>query len=342
MKAQYIDNGQPGYGKIIFSEALFPGSPWSVSIQRASDKKFMTGKRQNPWVGEAIFLAMEGETPADGTLVLKFGPDVVDQLDPQEQYALILKGNGPEEKARLRVENITYSAASSLGNPAPEPQAPPVVQPAPQVPVQEPEHESAVETTPEPLQMPQNRAETPKNNKLWLWTLVALIFLACTVWFVLDFRKSNETASTSLQTAGQTAAPKAEQPQKEPGTEEQVRKFFLGGSMSPKDAVALAAKLPRNTPAEQDAVYRLWYFAAENGENSILPMYGESLDPSMPKFGSIEKNGTEAWKIYEKMKAADPQKADAAMQRLKSWLAKEESQGNVKARDWLLAINQGR
>ncbi len=353
MKAQYRDNGSPGYGQLILTEALFPDSPWTMSLQRASDKKFLTGRTRNPWVGETVFLAVDGGAGPDGSLIINIGPVIVDQLDPQEQYAITIRGEGQEARGRLRVVSVTYSAAGSLGTPTAESQAsrqpapalPPETEPQPQAEPQSPSQPNPAETPPrtqEPLQMPP--ANVPAKSKTWRWAILALLVAGCIAWFVLDPRKDSDKPAPPA-----TSKPEPEQivtmppkPAAEPGVEEQVRKFFASGNITPNAAAALAAKLQQKSPAEKDAVYRLLYFAAENGDTSVLPKYGESLDPSVPQFGTIKKDAVEAWAIYKRLKQTSPQAADAAMERLYSWLKKEAGLGNAQARDWLRQIDKNR
>lgn len=320
MKAKYEEGGQPGYGRIVLSEAIFPGSPWNIAIQRSSDQNYLTVSKGKAWVGETIYLPVDGEALADGTLAIAVGKEVVDNLDPQEQYAISLRGDGQDVKGRLRINGITYSAAGRLGVPPEKEQQPePAQQEAQKTPVQEAG----------PLEMPQSAASV--SPKIWRWAIPALLVIGCAAWLLLEPRRER---------APEPAFPKVERPAPQAaGAEEQVRWFFTAGSGTPQAAAALAAELPRKTDADKDAIYRLWYFAAENGENSVLPMYGNALDPSTPKFGSIEKNGAEAWNIYKKWQTIEPEKADAALQRLASWLARETSQGNAHARDWLFRID---
>lgn len=333
-----MDTGQPGNGKIIFSEGLPPYGPWSVAIQRASDKKFLTGKPGNPWVGETILLPAQGAPMQDGSLAINLGPEIVDCLDPQEQYSITLAGTGPDEKARLRVENITYSAARDLGRSARQPESE-------SQPAAVPDQQATSAPVSEPLQIAPNPPVRTNGKAVWRWAILALLALGCLAWYVFDPRSgdSPEPAPAPVAEPAQKQ-PSQTQPAlaRKPGTEEQVKNFFSSPNITPQGAATLAAGLSRNTPAEQDAVYRLLYFAAENGENSVLPMYAGSLDPAMPGFGSIEKNAVEAWKVYEKMAETDPHKARAAMQRLHDWLSREAAGGNAKARDWLLKIDSPR
>ena len=119
-----------------------------------------------------------------------------------------------------------------------------------------------------------------------------------------------------------------------PGAEERVRLFFSGQGRTPEAAAQLSRELPRETPAEQDAVYRLYYFAGEHGEQSILLEYAACLDPAKPQWGSIGKDAPAAWRIYEKAKATQPG-AVAAQNNLKSWLEQKAAAGDAQAALWL-------
>lgn len=122
--------------------------------------------------------------------------------------------------------------------------------------------------------------------------------------------------------------------------EEEVVRFFKSSDRSGAKAVELAKRLSHTTVAEQDALFRLYYFAGEHGGKDILLDYAACLDPSKPAWGTIEKNAPDAWRIYDKAKA-DPElagKAEAAQTALRAWLREEETKGSAKAREWLLQL----
>lgn len=341
MKVEYVEGGQAGYGSLVFSGAILPEEPWKVAIQRGSDQKYLTGKKQNPWVGEIFFIDLNGKAAQDSSVTLDVGPGIVDNLDQQENYRITLRGNGGEElRSRLQISAINYSPGGSLDNTAdvaqtdapeqtPEkPEPSPIPEPAPEP---EPAPAPAPEPAPERLEMErQPQGTSPKVHYL-RWGLIGLLVLACIAWFWFDPRNKQEPASS--QTSEE--APKLLPPQ---SSEDQVRGFFKSGKMTPKQAAELAAKLPKGTPGEKDAVYRLYYFAAENGEPSVLLAYAACLDPSQPAWGSIEKNALEAWNAYKK--APDQEKAAQAMTHLRGWLEDQARSGNRKAAQWLAEIEK--
>lgn len=139
--------------------------------------------------------------------------------------------------------------------------------------------------------------------------------------------------------------PKPQPPQPEPppapapppalSADERVKAFFSGPDRSPAGATQLARELPKESPADQDAVYRLWSYAADKGEPGALMDYAACLDPAKPQWGSIGKDALAAWENYEKAKTGNPAAAEEAQQNLKVWLEREAASGNEEARDWL-------
>lgn len=336
MKIEYKEDTRPGYGKLIFSEAIIPEEPWKISIQRGSDKQFLSPEAKNPWVGASFFIELAGAGQADGSLALEVGPDIVDRLDQQEVYRLGLKGaDGEPQKAQLRVASINYTPGGSLDNTAdisietrePEPVAKPEPRP-------EPKPEPKTGPIPEKLEFEGAKPAAKSGRSLWRWALLGVLLLACLAWYWLDQRKKEEPAAETPQVAEQ---PKAA-PQQEQSVEEQVRQFFGGGRMSPGQAMELARKLRSAAPDEQDAIYRLYYFAAQNGEPSALFAYASCLDPSKPAWGTIEKSAPEAWNYYKK--SPDQEKAAAAMTQMREWLEEKSRAGDAQAAAWLKEIEQ--
>lgn len=352
MKASYQEGEKPGYGSLVFSQALIPEDPWSVSIQRGSDKKFLTGRPANPWVSETFFMQLNGHALEDGGLALDVGPQIVDRLDQQEPYRIQLKGSdGNPVSGRLNITSINYSPSGSLGNtadvqiqeeevsaPPPEPEPAPEPEPV-QETEPEPEEQPGPEPAPERLEM-----EAPKASPVMRylrWGLLVLLVIACLAWYFLDPRgKETGQVAEAPKTEEPAASEKAPAAEDARSAEEQVAGFFRSGTMTPKQAMELAAKLPRETVGQQDAIYRLYYFAADNNEPGSLLEYGACLDPSRPAWGSIDKNAVEAWDAYRK--ADNQEKAAQAMTHLRGWLEDQSRAGDKKAAQWLREIeNRG-
>lgn len=324
MKIEYKESGDPGYGELVFSEAILPDPPWQVAIQRGSDQGFLSASAQKPWVSEIYFNQLTGSVEPDGSLALNVGPEIVDRLDQQDSYRIQIKGeDGNILKGMLKIPSIAHSAAGSLNNTARAKQegkpVPEIKKPSPQ-----PKPEAAPNPGPEKLEMVEQTIKHSPGMRLIRWGLLGLLVIACFCWYWFD--------------------PRNHEPQEQPApvaplsVEDQVRNFFKGERMSPLAAAELAARLPKNTPQEQDAVYRLYYYAADNGEPSALFPYAQALDPSMPAFGTIEKDAPEAWNAYRK--APDQDKAAKAMTQLRGWLEDESQRGNREAANWLREIER--
>lgn len=318
MNVEYRNDSEVGYGSLFFSGEALPPGPWSVSIQRGTDKYFLTGAQPAYWVGEAFFMPLQGTLSQDGSLRLALAPEQVNQLDQQEQYLVHLKGNsGAMLKGRLRIHDITYSPSGNRnctpGAPSPTSQAP------------ESRTAGQPAATAPPAGNDPAQAASPdqdKNRRLWRWALVAILILLCCAWYLFDPRKNDSPGEGMADNAPRAAT-----------IEEQVRAFFKGEHASPKNAHSLSLKLSPKTKSEQDAVYRLYYFAAENDEPDAMLNYAACLDPSKPQWGSIEKNAPAAWEAY--IKSSEPEKAAEAMKEMRSWLQKEADIGNSQAQVWL-------
>ncbi len=148
--------------------------------------------------------------------------------------------------------------------------------------------------------------------------------------------KSTAKESTPEDTPAPQAAPAAQAPT----TEEAVTTFFGGKQYTPAAAAKLSRTLARETQADQDAIYRLYYFAGENGEASVLMDYAACLDPSRPAWGSIHKDPVLAWGVYEKARAAGISQAESAQQSMKQWLQQKASAGDAQAVYWLRSMPQ--
>lgn len=351
MKVIYEDDALSGggHGYLLFSDMKFPVGTLSFAVMRASDHQFATGI-QGSWAGEKNFFPI-GENPGqDGVLQVAIGPDIVDGLDPQETYAVILKGgDGKEERKILQIRNITYSPAESLDNTGSlrEKEASSgSVKPAPEIRLEKMEdsakRENEAVQEQKPLDMPPPPPEKKKSG-FWRWVILALLLLGCLAWYFLDPRKDQENVG-SMPNEPQKSANSGQQkpyaPQPAPkASGETPRIFFRGEEVTPAAAVDLARKLPKNTKTEQDEIYRLLYFAARHGESSVLMEYGACLDPSRPGWGTIGKDAPLAYEAYSNARAKYPEEAEKSRQELLKWL-RENAPRNNQAKVWLEEINK--
>lgn len=354
MKISYSDDTQkgPGHGIFTFSEALFPDGPYTMAVLRASDQASLAATDQGAaWVGESRFMPVDAEVTPEGGLAIAIGPGVVNALDPLEQYLVTLKpGQGDPLKARLQVRGITYSPDRALDNtgmkaqeaaPAKAAQPKPEPEPKPE-PAPRPEPAPA-EAAAEPLRMnpepPAGEVTRPARRMspvLVVAVLAALLAGGLATWKFFDSKAQEEEAALSGKPGPE--APATTLPATPKTAEEQVRAFFSGPDVTAAAALKLAGELPRNTPAEQDALYRLYYFAAGQEAPGAFMPYAASLDPAEPKWGTIEKDAAAAYAAYAKAAASDPKVAKQALEaqtRLRAWLEREAGAGNAQARAWL-------
>ncbi|MDE7241896.1 hypothetical protein [Desulfovibrio sp.] len=351
MKISYSDDTQkgPGHGIFTFSETLFPDGPYSMAVLRASDHAYLAGGAGGGtvWVGETRFMPVRAETTPEGGITVPVGPEVVDALDPLEKYLVTLKPEqGDELKARLQVaDGITYSPDRRLDNTGMRaqdaaPPSPPASEPVAPAGAETSAAVTAAETpltlSPEPP-APAPSAPRKPNPVLIVALLAALLAGGLATWKFFDSKAREEQAALSGKSET-PAAPATELPPTQKSAEEQVRAFFSGPDVTAKAALNLAAQLPKATPPEQDALYRLYYFAAESEAPAAFMPYAACLDPAEPQWGTIEKDAAAAYAAYAKAAASDPKVAKAALEaqtRLRAWLERESAAGNARARAWL-------
>ena len=92
----------------------------------------------------------------------------------------------------------------------------------------------------------------------------------------------------------------------------------------------LADDLDSETSEQQDAVFRLYYYAAGEGSQQAAMRYAECVDPSLPAWGTIRKDGAEAWYYYGQVPDGESARA-----RLKQWTEQAAGRGDPAAANWL-------
>lgn len=105
---------------------------------------------------------------------------------------------------------------------------------------------------------------------------------------------------------------------------------FFSGERSPEAAMKLAGELDATTVEQQDALFRLYYYAASEDYPEGAKRYAECLDPSLPAWGTIGKDGAEAWYYYGK--SPNGESARAA---LRAWAEQAAQKGDYQATEWL-------
>jgi len=180
---------------------------------------------------------------------------------------------------------------------------PAVEEPKAEAPVEEPKAETPVEEPKAETPVEEPKAETPVEEP---------------------------KAKTPVE------EPKAKTPAEEPKTvvlsaKEQISAFLKDKSRTPQKAMELLDSLEIKTKEEQDAAFKLIYFAAMKDETAAIRRYAECMDPRTEQWGSIKKDAVEAYEYYGKINDSEAQSA------LKSYLD-EKATTDATAKEWLEKI----
>ena len=111
---------------------------------------------------------------------------------------------------------------------------------------------------------------------------------------------------------------------------ERIAEFLFAGERTPESAMKLAGELDADTVEQQDALFRLYYYAASADNPEGAQRYAECVDPSRPAWGTIGKDGAEAWYYYGK--SPEGESARAA---LRQWAEQAAQKGDAQAAAWL-------
>lgn len=200
------------------------------------------------------------------------------------------------------------------------------------------------------MSLPEESYETEKKRSLWwLWLILLILFLGALGvggWFAYDkyfYKFFDKTPPVDTSAPAPEAPKSVETPpvaDRSKTARQQVDLFFQGQNVDPEQAYRLSQELPRGSQADQDAVYRLLYFASQNDVPGASLQLGDCLDPSTAAFGSINKDGAEAAAAYKKAEKTEPEKARAALNKLMQWLENQANAGNQQARQWLSQIGR--
>lgn len=230
----------------------------------------------------------------------------------------------------------------------------------PQYPDQLPYPEQADQYPPQyPDQPPYPDYVKPRKSGALMWTIIIIIILLLAggggaYYYMYKDQGFNPFAKKEtpdvMQDSASVAAQRAEdearraqarlrqeeraQQAQQGDTVARVNQFFAG-QRDPVTAMRLAQEVPKDTSEQKDAVFRLYYYAAQTGEPEAMRMYAESIDPSKPAWGTIKKDGAEAWAYYGRLPDGQGEEARA---KLKEWTENQARTGNSAARDWLSSM----
>ncbi|MDR2801044.1 MAG: hypothetical protein LBB52_07250 [Desulfovibrio sp.] len=374
MKTQFENDERRGRGYAAFycAELSDPAASYLFSLCRASDMTFLG---LSGWQSAEEKHRPDSQERDDTGAVLHVGPAIVDCLDENENYRLTLYADGlAAQKTSFSITTVyrSLSAASGAlqintpkGEPkvAPEPAQEAMLEPVPEAvsvksnkilplaigflilallaaggawwfmrqntsasaPVAEQKNEPG--KTAEPDKDPgQTTAETGEEA----------------VEEAKPGAAEEVAAQEAPQQAPQTSGHETPQTASEPilSAREKTR-VYLGGTPDAKGAMELSRSLLASPEGKEtdtlDAVYRLFYFASRQGDVGAALSLATIVDPVAPAWGSIPKNGSEAWSYYTKVAGERPE-AVRALETLKKWLENEAAQGNAQALRWIEEI----
>lgn len=341
MKISYANDAAKGagHGFLELRGASLDAGPCRLSLQRSSDHRFLGPAGQ--WSSQKSFLTLEGRQH-ESCFQIPLGPEIVDNLAPGETCRVSLTDSGGHEiSGTFQAREIAFSPAGTVDNAlvpqGGEPEAP--EQPAPREPAaEEPEVQQA---EPLVLEGTSERRTDPRR-----WRIPALLLLAGIVlaWYFLHTPPSGtapagrEEAAARVEQPTQTPGGNAVTPTPgpAPGAPQRVRDFFLSPAPSAESAMSLAGQITPQGPGDEDALYRLYYFAAGKGDAQGLMLYARCLDPSTPAWGSIGKDAPVALESYRRASAGGAgASAASAISELRTWLDRAAAGGDERARAWL-------
>ena len=356
MKVSYHDDlaKGSGFGYLSVSDVTFAAGTYLVSIQRGDDRTFVSPEGE--WSEPQSNFPVEATLASDGSLRFPLPQRVQHALETAVTYRVTLSGESGAGKAQLVIDTISYGLEDALNHAKVLTETPPA----------QGQPENIPEPEPTPPVTPPAEPQPEKSKSLLPWALgwAALLLLVLggvAYWFyhkdqpkdeskeevVAEAKKADEPKAKPEKAlepkAKEASQPKPEVPVKTPSRSiaEEVQLFFAG-TRTPANAVELANRLKPSSAVDQDALFRLYYFAVERGSMELLLPYAACFDPSKPAWGSIEKNAPIAWSLYEKGRGnpALAEQAKEAQNALYAWLQREKEAGNSKAKAWFDAIRK--
>lgn len=316
-----IQQDAEGHVSFIFNGEFGAGesAPKTFSLCRQSDKCYLNPE-SGRWGSDIQKFSLEGCEVNNGQMEFLLPDKLIQLLLGRMTYRieLYLK-NG--EVLRTNANSDIYQ---------------------PNIPKKEPPKEKPESNAEEPQKDEPTEKESKRPSKgLWILIGVLVIIAALAAAFFLlsgkdssDAPKAQTSEEVKKEVKKEEKSEVKQEPEKKTSVREQVRDFFGQNSRNGKEALNLAKQIKVQSPEDEDALYRLYYFAANQGkEKDGLIGYANFLDPTTPLMGTIKKNAVEAWNSYKEAGAKQE------LSRLEKWL-KENSQSNNEAQKWLKTLKQ--
>ncbi|MDR2574431.1 MAG: hypothetical protein LBC94_08865 [Desulfovibrio sp.] len=373
MKVQCHNDERRGHARFICTDLAEPPSGISFSLCRASDQTFL-GK--SGWQSAEEHLMPDSHVWESGALALSVGPVVTDSLDENENYRLTLFADRlPPQMAAFSIAGVNRSLRKSqslVQGVAPEPE-PTEMERQSEDSQNNARKDVGEDTREEPLTMSQPKTSSGGFSAAFAVIFVLLLLLGGGFWWHARQKAEADSRNTAQQSIETANAPKgapdnaAEAAQAESVASgpngassearrtaneppqgssaltprERVREFMRDERASAQGAMTLyhdLSGLPDGgSPETRDAVYRLLYFASQQGDAEATFALARCVDPATPAFGTIPKNAPEAWTYYTAVVKEKPEAADS-MRDLKIWLENAAGKGEAQARQWIEAI----
>ncbi|MDR3363309.1 MAG: hypothetical protein LBO64_10810 [Desulfovibrio sp.] len=351
MKVHCINDATRGRGYACFvcSEISGKVAQYTFSLCRASDQTFL-GK--SGWQSGEEKHSPDSQHANGSEVTLSVGPSITDALDDNENYRLTIYTEGMS--AQSSVFSITNLYRGLQAGTGAVQMAAPRTDPAQQAPVpgvlSEPEASLPEPAPQDELPEPPPPAEKKRGGLVAMGVLLVLALSGTAVWWFALREQPQEAPPQTGEQPQNTQESTPQQPLEPPQAKEDVQhpaqplsareqvRQYLGGAPTVQGAMALSRSLTASKealPSEtQDSVYRLLYFAAQNGDVDAKLQLAKIADPLTHAWGSLRKSAAEAWRNYG---AVAPQRPEAAqaMQNLKKWLEDENAKGNAEARAWI-------
>ena len=275
-----------------------PAAKAAVSVTPVPEPS--AGKQVVVSVPESVPAATE-PAPAPAPAPAEPEPSVAPEPAPAPAPAVPEPSVAPEPApAPAPAEPEPSVAPESAPTPAPaEPEPSAAPEPAPAPAPAEPEPSAAPEPAPVPQPVEPSAAPAPAPQPA-------------------------EPAQTEAP-AVSAPAPAVQPAEPEKSARDRVREFFRTKQRSPEGAMALAREIKPESKEDQDAVFRLWYYAVQQSHSPAYLPYAKALDPTQVPWGTIRKDPLEAWTFYRKAGAM------SELSVLKAWATQESARGNRAA-----------